>query len=128
MITVSLREVIESTQVLQKLAQKSLRGRAAFQISKLLKQLENELELFNTTRMNLIQKYGEKDENGELAREEGTDNIKLMEDKIVDFNNEFNELLNSKIEINGEAIKLEDIENEDFTPAEMSILMPFISE
>jgi septum formation topological specificity factor MinE len=127
MISIQLKDVIESTEVLKKLAGEKLRGKVAFQISKILKKLEDELTLFNSTRVEIIKKYSQTDENGELiADEEG--NVKLKEESIEDFNKEIVELLNMEIKIDANKIAIEDIENIDFTPAEMTLLMPLIEE
>ena len=127
MIKVQLKDIIEGTEVLKKLAGQPLRGKVAFQISKILKRLEDELTLFNNTRVEIIKKYSQTDENGELISDENG-NVKLKEETIEDFNKEITELLNMEIEIDANRIALEDIENVDFTPAEMTLLMPLIEE
>ena len=127
MIKVRLREIIDSTDVLRKLAGESLRGRTAFQISKLLKKLEEELDLFNKTRVEIIKKYGEKDDNGELKTDDNG-NVKIVEESASVFNQEMLDLLNQEIEINANPIALDDLENINFTPAEITILIPFIQE
>ena len=127
MIKVQLKDIIEGTEVLKKLAGQPLRGKVAFQISKILKRLEDELTLFNNTRVDIIKKYSQTDENGELISDENG-NVKLKEETIEDFNKEITELLNMEIEIDANKIALEDIENVDFTPAEMTLLMPLIEE
>ena len=66
MITVKISDLLNSTEALQKLANKELKAKLAWTISRLLKAAEAEIQNFNDTRMNLIRKYGEKDENGEL--------------------------------------------------------------
>ena len=127
MIKVQLKDIIEGTEVLKKLAGQPLRGKVAFQISKILKRLEDELTLFNNTRVDIIKKYSQTNENGELISDENG-NVKLKEETIEDFNKEITELLNMEIEIDANRIALEDIENVDFTPAEMTLLMPLIEE
>ena len=98
MIKVQLKDIIEGTEVLKKLAGQPLRGKVAFQISKILKRLEDELTLFNNTRVEIIKKYSQTDENGELISDENG-NVKLKEETIEDFNKEITELLNMEIEI-----------------------------
>ena len=127
MFNMQLKDVIEGTDVLKKLAGQSLRGKVAFQISKILKKLEDELTLFNNTRVDIIKKYSETDENGELIADENG-NVKLKEETIAEFNKEITELLNMEIEIDANKIALKDIEDVDFTPAEMTLLMPLIEE
>ena len=75
--------------------------------------------------MNLIKKYGEKDETGELITDE-KGNCKISPEVMNDFNTEFSELLNSDVEINANKINLELLEDVDFTPGEMANLEPFI--
>lgn len=127
MFNIQLKDVIEGTDVLKKLAGQPLRGKVAFQISKILKKLEDELTLFNDTRVEIIKKYSQTDENGNLITDENG-NVKLNENTIAEFNKEITELLNTEIEINCDKIALKDIENIDFTPAEMTLLMPLIEE
>ena len=127
MITVRLRNIIDGTEVLRKLAGQPLKGRTAFQVSKILKKLEEELSLFNSTRVELIKKYSKVDENNQIIQDENG-NVQLQEDKLNDFNNEIAELLNTQIEINSGKIKLVDIEDINFTPAEMMALEELIEE
>ena len=127
MITVRLRNIIDGTEVLRKLAGQPLKGRTAFQVSKILKKLEEELNLFNSTRVELIKKYSKVDENNQIIQDENG-NVQLQEDKLNDFNNEIAELLNTQIEINSGKIKLVDIEDINFTPAEMMALEELIEE
>lgn len=127
MIKIKLKEIVNSSEVLRKLAGESLRGRVAFQISKLLKKLEEELELFNKTRLEIIKKYGEKDENGELKIDENG-NIQIKKENTSIFNQEIVDLLDQEIEVNANLIALDDLENINFTPSEIIILMPFIQE
>ena len=125
MINVKVGELINSTEALQKLSQKELKAKLAWQVSKLLKAADKELQEFNETRMSLIKKYGEKDEAGELITDD-KGNCKIPEDSAVNFSNELNELVEAEIEINANKIKIDDLDNIDFTPNEMNMLEAFI--
>lgn len=125
MIKVKISDIINGADVLQKLANKELKARLAWQTAKLLKAADAELTSFNETRMNLIKKYGNKDEAGELITDE-KGNCRITEELAANFSSELNELLASDIEINANKIKISDLENFDFTPAEMNTLEPFI--
>ena len=125
MIELKVGELVNSTEALQKLSQKELKAKLAWQVSKLLKAADKELQEFNEARMNLIKKYGEKDENGELITDD-KGNCKIPEEVTVDFSNELNDLVEAEIEINANKIKIDDLENIDFTPNEMNILEVFI--
>jgi hypothetical protein len=91
----------------------------------LLKEGERELQNFNTIRMNLVNKYGEKDENGELVTDE-KGNCKIDAKESESFNAEFGDVINTEIEINANKLKLDDFDNLDFTPSDMILLEPFI--
>ncbi len=125
MINVKISELLNSTETLQKLSQKDFKAKLAWSIARLLKAAEAEIQSFNDTRMNLIRKYGEKDENGELITDE-KGNCKIEQNAIESFSNELNELLNTEVEINANKIKVDQLEEVDFTPSEIVILEPFI--
>ena len=125
MIKVRIADLLNSTATLQKLANANLKARTAWQVAKLLKIADSEIQDFNTTRMKVINKYGEKDENDNLITDEAG-NCKIKEDCIEDFTNELNELLGSEVEIATNKIKLDDLEDLNFTPNEMNILEAFI--
>ena len=121
MIKVKISDLLNSTEALQKLAGTELKAKLAWQVGRILKAAEAEIQSFNETRMDLIRKYGEKDEKGELVTDE-TGNCKIMEGGILDFSNQLTELVESEVEINGNKIKIDDLDNVNFTLAEMAQL------
>ena len=125
MIKIKVQELVNSTAALQKLSNMSLKAKLAWQVARLLKAADAEIQVFNETRMNLLKKYGEKDENDKLITDE-KGNCKIVTGETEAFSNELNELLNTKIEINSNPLKFSEIENIDFTPAEISQLESFI--
>lgn len=127
MITVSVREILNSAEVMQKLSKRQFKGKVAFQIARILRYIDEELKSFNEARSNLIEVYGERDESDNLVMDENN-NYKIQKDKITELNQEIEELLNTSIQINADAINMKDIENEDFTPADILLLEPFIEE
>jgi hypothetical protein len=127
MIEVKLSNVIDSMPVMQKLTGVSFKGKTAFQVARLLRDLDNEIKIFNETRINLVRKYGMKDENGELKVDENG-NCSLEPENIETFNTELNELLNTTITLNVEPINIEDLSDGSFTPTDMLALEPFIQE
>ena len=125
MITVKISDLLNSTETLQKLAQKDFKAKLAWSIARLLKSAEAEIQSFNDTRMNLIRKYGQKDENDELITDENG-NCKIEQESINEFTNELNELVNTEVEINANKIDINLLEDIDFTPSDMAILEPFV--
>ena len=120
MIKVKMITLLNSTEALQNLAKKDLKARLALRVSKLLKAADTEIQSFNDAR-------GEKDSNNELIKDE-EGNCKIPESNTSTFTDELNELVAEEVEINVNKIKLEDIENLEFTPLEMSLLEDFIED
>lgn len=125
MITVTIAQLLNSIDVLQKLAKMQLKAKLAWSVARLLKAADAEIQDFNNTRLDLIRKYGEKDENEQLITDENG-NCKIKPDEISNFTNELTELTASEIEINANKIHINDIENLDFTPTDMAALETFI--
>lgn len=125
MIKVKILDLVNSTETLQKLSQKDFKAKLAWSIARLLKAAEKEIQEFNDTRMNLIKKYGEKDENGELVTDD-KGNCKIDNSVLNEFSNELNDLMNTEVEINANKIDIELLENLEFTPSDMAILEPFV--
>ena len=125
MITVKINDLLNSTEALQKLSKTDLKAKLAWQISKLLKAADKEIQEFNESRMKLIQKYGEKDESNELVTDENG-NCKIVAGSIEEFSDELNELINSDVEINANKIRINDLDSINFTPVEMNALEIFI--
>lgn len=125
MIKITVAELLNSTETLQKLAAKELKAKLAWSVARVLKAAEKEIQDFNETRMKLITKYGEKDENGELITDDNG-NCKIIEGSVTEFTNELNELTASELEINANKLSMDSLENLDFTPIEMAALEPFV--
>lgn len=125
MIKVKLEDLVNATDGLKGLSQKQLKARCAYAVGKILKSADAEIQSFNETRMELIKKYGEKDENGELKTEENG-NVHIPPEGLNDFSKELRELLDTEIEISANKIKMDDIGEVEFTPAEMAQLENFI--
>ena len=125
MIKVKIADLLNSTETLQKLSQKDFKAKLAWSVARLLKAAEAEIQAFNETRMNLIKKYGEKDENGELITDDNG-NCKINKDDTDEFSKELTDLIDAEVEINANKIKMDLLENIDFTPSDMAVLEPFV--
>ena len=127
MMKVTLKDIVESQEVMRTLSNKPLRGRVAFKVARLLKKLEAELTTFNDTRVKLIESYAKKDEEGNYVTNDKNE-YQFDQDNANKFVEEINKLLLEEIEIDANPILVNDIEDLDFTPAEMAMLEPFMDE
>ena len=126
-MNVTLKDIVDSQEVMRLLSNKPLRGRAAFKVARLLKKLESELVTFNDTRIKLIENYAKKDENGQFITNEQNE-YQFDEDNANLFVEEINKLLTEEIQIDASPILLNEIEELNFTPVEMTLIEPFIEE
>lgn len=100
MISVTLAELLNSQQALQSLAQQPLPARLAFKLSKVLKAVTKELDACNDTRIQLCDRFGQKQEDGTYKFS------KKNEDAV---NVEYQELIRTEVTLHVERIDLENL-------------------
>lgn len=123
MIRVTLRDVLEGQEALQKLSNQQLPGRTAFRIGRLLKKLEDVLTSYNEVRTSLLEKYAKHKEDGSF--EVNDKNEYIFEDVNV-FIEEMNKLIMEEVEVEADPIDFKSIEDVSFTPVEITLLEPFV--
>lgn len=127
MISVKLLDIIDASPILRKLAESTFSGAVAFKIARLIKACEAELQTFEESRHKIIEKYGEKDKNGELKIFDNQQ-IRVKEEYREICATSLNELLGTEIELNANKIPVESLEQIDITPNELIKIEAFIEE
>ena len=127
MVTLTIRQIVDNIDTLKDLATKPLPARAAFKVGRILKEVINDYNTFQDTRQQLLNKYGEKDEQNQL-KTNPENQVIITPDRLAEFYKELNDLLDSKVEVNISLIRMVEIGSEQFTPAQMAVLEPFIEE
>ncbi|MDB2075618.1 hypothetical protein PMZ66_08370 [Clostridium paraputrificum] len=112
--------LVNSVGVLSKLTNLELPIKLSYAFSKNITKIDAELKAYNMEREKLLNKYGEKDEEGKLKlSEKGEVNILDREN----FNKEIAELLQCESEIDIHLIDLESINTDiKITPGELMII------
>lgn len=127
MISITLNDIINASETFNAIMQQSFKGSLAFKIARLARELNKEMETFNTERQKLLTRYCVKDENGELkTNEDGT--VQVVPAMIDEFNEEFTSLLNTEVEINADKLPMDNIDNFDITPQQMLNLEKFFED
>ena len=121
---ISIYDIISANPIFTKILQHEFTGKQSFVISRMLKALNNETEIFNKTREEMLKKYAAIDEEGKMIINDG--NVKIREGEMINFQKEINELLHTNLEININKIPLDWLENLKLTPQEMLVLEPFL--
>lgn len=118
MITMTVNDLLNVIPVLRELLNKPFKGATAFKLARLMRELDKETTLFEESRQKLAEKYGERDENGNLVLDENG-NIQLQVDKLEECNAEMLGLLNTTIEVNADKIPIEAFDDIDIAPAQV---------
>ena len=113
-----LYQLIESKDSLKKLnTAEGLPFKTALSIAKGIREIDEVLQVYENKRRELINKYGKKDDNGELITE--GDNVKLT--NRAAFVNEFNALAMEDVDIEIKKISVDDLENvTSLTPSDIN--------
>lgn len=126
MITVKMQNIVENLDFFTEFAKRPMKAKLAFQAARLLDAVVTEYNRFTNVKTNLVKEYGQRDENGQLMMD-NNGNYLIMPEKMEECQKQLEELLNSEIQICGEPLQLSDLENQDFTPAQMYALGNFIA-
>lgn len=127
MIEMTVQEMLDSVSALKNINEKKMPAKTAYQFARIIREIEKELNSFQDTRKKLIERFAKKDEDGKLI-EDKEGNVQIFPEKEKDFKKEADELMKSKIKINCERINLDDILDNEFSPAEIVELFKFIKE
>lgn len=121
-----LYRIVESRESLKKLnTAEGLPFKTALSIAKSIKEIDEILQVYENKRKELINKYGEKDENGELVIKD--DNVKLT--NRTAFVNEFNTLAMEDVDIEIKKISVDDLENvTSLTPSDINNISFLLEE
>ena len=119
-LKLSNERLVNSVGVLSKLTNLELPIKLSYAFSKNITKIDAELKAYNMERGKLLNKYGEKDEEGKLKlSEKGEVNILDREN----FNKDVAELLKCESEIDIHLIDLESIDTDiKITPGELMII------
>lgn len=106
-----LGELWASREILQKLATMKFKAKTAYKIMKIIDQANKEYEPFSKVRLELFEKYGEKD----------GDNITVKPENLEVFGKEMSDLEETEVEIKFN-VSLEEIADAMLTPSELYLL------
>lgn len=123
MINVTLNEILNASPILSTIAQKPINGADAFKIARLLREVDKEITTFDETRKTLIDKYGARDDEGELVVEENT--IKIKDDCIDDYNQAVTTMLMNEVTINANPLSMDSLSALTITPQQALMIEKF---
>ncbi|MCT1575706.1 hypothetical protein M3E13_19515 [Oceanobacillus kimchii] len=117
---ITVQDIFNLSQGIEDLANKELPTGVAFNIARIGRIVGEEYKTAQQTRSQIVEKYKEKDlENGR---------IQLKRDKLDDFQKEVNELMEQKVKVDIQQVKLSDLESISVTPKTLGLIHKIIKE
>lgn len=117
----TLGELKSIEESLKKLIELPLPIKISYSLSKVLNNISKELILLEEQRMNLVRKYGETNPE--------TNEIKVSNDNMNSFIQEFNELLQEELELQIKPISIDSLGDDlKLTPVDMARLEKFFQD
>lgn len=102
--------------------------KGAYKINKIRKNVEKESEFYTDKFQEIVNKYAQKDDDGNLVFSENGEQILIKDGMIEECNNALAELQSLEVEIENYDLTIEDLgENITCTPDELEALMPFMA-
>lgn len=117
----NLANILEGMNIL---LQKELPIKISYKLSRLNKILSDEYQQFEESRKKLIDKYGNKDSDGNLITQD--DLVQFSEENRALFINEFSDLLDIDVHINFDPININELEDIKISPLDLLKLDSFI--
>lgn len=121
LIDIKLKDIIGNIENFSALNQNKMRGKTAYKVARILTELQIHLEDYNTVRGRLLSQYGKP--TSELINQ-----YTIPDENILKFNQELEELLNEQVQLNCAKINIDEFEDVELTPGQMTALLPFIEE
>ncbi|MCK4260030.1 MAG: hypothetical protein KAX49_13710 [Halanaerobiales bacterium] len=106
---------LKAIEELKNLSSLNLPIKISFKLSKIIKEISSLTKIINEEEKKILDKYGEKDKNGEFVKvldKDGNINpntIKIKKNEVENCNKDMNELREIENEIDIEKIKIEDL-------------------
>ncbi len=110
-----LGQIVSSISALSNLASEKMKAKPAYRISRVLMEANSHLDSFNSARDKAIEKYGKKNDDGNIAIDQDSKNFKKFTDEI-------NALVDEEVEMKFNKIKLKEISSLEVSVADMVAL------
>ena len=126
MIKITREQLLRGENSLGVLANAKMPIGVAYRINKIIKEAAEELQETEKIRREIINKYGKKDENGELIVDKNSNMVEIEDKDRATFDKEIALLFAEVCEFSGEPIDIELLENISMSSQEISAIEPFL--
>lgn len=119
-------ELINAKRAIMAFTQEKLSPKLSYKLLKFINKIEYEENFYNKKISELIDKYGERDENNQLIHTDTE--VKIQEDKMADCNLELKEIENVEVEPPDMKFTLDELSEVKLSVQDMFLLQDFIEE
>lgn len=127
-MNLQMAKVVDLQSLHEKIRTQKLSIKVAYKISKLFAAVEKEVDFYREKLQEIIDKYGEKDENGNPVPADNGFGIKVQKDKIEECQKDLNELFALDVELPDIKFTLDELDPFELTVDDFTMLLPFIEE
>ena len=128
MIEITVQEMINSIDVLKEIASKKMPAKTAYKFARINSEIDRENITFQETRRDLVLKYGERDENGNLMHDTSTELVKGRQDVYKNLYDKFIKGLRSRNKLTPKNLekKIHELEEEETYEEYAGVLLYFL--
>ena len=123
----SNERIVNDAAKLGAIAEKQLPIKVSYAIAKNISKIECELKIYNKEKQKLVEKYAELDANGNVT-DDGTGQIMFKEGCKDQWNKDIKELMAIENEVDIHKFKLDELNGQIMTPAEIMLIEYMIEE
>ena len=121
-------EIIELYNFYQTIKDTKMPLKTTYKFSRLMRQVEKDMDFYIEEFQKLIQAYAKTNEDGSYCFSPDGQSIEIIDGKQAECNTKIMELRNLEIEIESVTFTLEELDSLNLSIAELGCLMPFIEE
>lgn len=115
------KKIINDSMILMEVSRKELPIKVSYALAKNISKIEKELQIYNSERQKLLDKYCVKDENGENKVDENNQ-LKIQEEYLKDWERDIKELQNIELEIDIHKFKINELDGYNMSPSELMVI------
>ena len=121
-----MSDVIKLNKLYDKIKTLSLSISTTYKFSKLFASIQEEANFYGAQWNQLIQEYGQKDENGQYILSDNNEQVQIATENVPIVKQKLGELLNLEVDVPDTSFNLDELESVNLSVEEFSYLLPFI--
>lgn len=124
---IKMKDLVSFHQNSDVFSDKTLPLKGAFKINRLKRDIENDFSFYQDKFKEILEKYADKDEEGNIKFSNDGSQILIKEGQIDECTEELENLDSMEVEVDNYDFNIDELGDIDCTPEELEILMPFLS-